>query len=200
MGCIAKLKKCSVFQPFGQLEAENGQPGYYLAMKNAYASYLGDLDPMAVLAATPGELYALVSPLLTNPAGLEFVNRQPAPGKWSLREILAHLADCEVASAYRIRQSLAEPNHAMQAFDQDLWAANYAEYDAASALATFVTLRNWNMLVLKTLKPEDWERPVSHPERGTGTLRELLETIAGHDLNHLERLAPVVQAAASATA
>ena len=166
-------------------------------MKNAYASYLGDRDPIAVLAATPGELYALISPLLAN---TEFVNRQPASGKWSLREILAHLADCEIATGFRLRQCLAEPNHAMQPFDQDLWADHYAEYDAASALATFVTLRNWNMLLLKTLKPEDWERPVSHPERGTGTLRELLETIAGHDLNHLERLAPVVQAAASATA
>ena len=169
-------------------------------MKNAYATYLGGRDPIAVLAATPGELYALVSPLLSSATGLEFANHQPAPGKWSLREILAHLADCEIASAYRIRQSLAEPNHAMQAFDQDLWAERYAEYDPASALATFVTLRNWNMLLLKTLKPEDWERPVSHPERGTGTLRELLETIAGHDLNHLERLAPMVQAAGSATA
>ena len=173
---------------------------YHLAMKNSYASYLGDRDPMTVLAATPGELYALVSPLLSNATGLEFVNSRPAPDKWSLREILAHLADCEIASGYRIRQSLAEPNHAMQPFDQDLWAAHYAEYDAASSLATFVTLRNWNMLLLKTLKPEDWERTVSHPERGTGILRELIETIAGHDLNHLERLAPVVQAAGQATA
>jgi DinB superfamily len=169
-------------------------------MKNPYAAYLGDRDPLVVLAATPGTLYALFSPLLSSTAGKEFVNRQPAPGKWSPREILAHLADCEIASAYRIRQALAEPNHIMQPFDQDLWAANYAEYDAASALATFVTLRNWNMLLLKTLQPQDWQRTVSHPERGTGILRELIETMAGHDLNHLERLAPMVQAAGSATA
>jgi len=169
-------------------------------MKNPYASYLGTRDPLAVLAATPGELYALFSPLLSSAAGIERVNRSPAPGKWSLREILAHLADCEIAAGYRIRQSLAEPNHAMQAFDQDLWAAHYAEYDAASALATFVTLRNWNMLLLRTLQPQDWERPVSHPERGIGIFRELIETIAGHDLNHLERLAPMVRALDSATA
>ena len=168
-------------------------------MKNAYAQYLGGRDLLAVLAATPGELYALISPLLASPAGVEFVNQRPEPGKWSLREILAHLADCEIAFGFRLRQSLAEPNHAMQAFDQDLWAAYYEEYDAASALATFVTLRNWNMLLLKALKPEDWERPVSHPHWGSGVLRGLVGHFAGHDLNHLEKLAPMVQAAGSAT-
>ncbi|HXB62422.1 MAG TPA: DinB family protein [Acidobacteriaceae bacterium] len=162
-------------------------------MKNPYAKYLGGRDPLAVMAATPGALYNLLSPLLANAAD-GHVNQQPAPGKWSIREILVHLADCEIAVGFRMRQSLAETDHVMQPFDQELWAERYAAYDAPTALATFVALRNWNMLFLKTVQPQDLGRVVSHPERGTGSFRILLETIGGHDLNHLQQMERLVQA------
>ncbi|MDR3734051.1 MAG: DinB family protein [Acidobacteriaceae bacterium] len=158
-------------------------------MHNAYAEYLGDRDPVAVLAATPGILYRVFSPLLATEAGQITVNTPSEPGKWSLREVLAHLADCELAFGFRFRQALADPNNVIQPFDQDQWARHYAPYDAPSALATFVTLRNWNMLLLNGLQPHDWDTPVNHPERGTGTFRDLVGLVAGHDLNHLQRIA-----------
>jgi len=150
---------------------------------NPYASYVGDRDPLSVIAATASELAGRT-------AGLSAadVNRVPAPGKWSRRQIICHLADTEIAFGFRIRQALAEPNHVIQPFDQESWAQHYEAYDLASALAFFTAIRRWNFLLLASLSPEDFARPLSHPERGAMTFRTLVETMAGHDLNHLAQL------------
>jgi hypothetical protein len=150
---------------------------------NPYASYVGERDPLTVIAATASELAA-------GTAGLsaEDVNRAPAPGKWSLRQIVCHLADTEIAFGFRLRQALAEPNHVIQPFDQDSWAAHYDAYDLASALESFRAMRRWNLLLIASLGAEEFARPLSHPERGAMTFRTLVETMAGHDLNHLRQL------------
>ena len=166
---------------------------------NVYEKYLGNRDPVTVLAATPGILYGTLSRLLADAASQDAVNQQPAPGKWSLREILAHLADCEIAFGFRLRQALAEPDHTVQPFDQEQWALHYGRYDAPSALTTFVTLRKWNMLLLNSLRPEEWDSVVNHPERGAGTLRDLAALSAGHDLNHLEHITQLAHAATPPT-
>jgi hypothetical protein len=111
-----------------------------------------------------------------------------APGKWSAREILCHIADCEIAFGFRLRQTLAEPDHVIQPFDQELWAKRYAHLDGSAALSTFVALRNWNLAMLKALSPDDFKIAASHPERGPMTFRTIVETIGGHDLNHLRQL------------
>ena len=116
------------------------------------------------------------------------MERSLAPGKWTVRQILCHLADCEIAFAFRWRQALAEENHVVQPFDQDHWASRYASLSADGALRTFVALRRWNVLLLEKLSAADWERGVTHPERGRQTFRTLVETMAGHDLNHLAQL------------
>src|SRR5580700_7988990 len=99
---------------------------------NPYASFLADNNPSEVIAATPGKLAAILSSLPP-----EQVNRPPAPGKWSIREVLCHLADCEIVFAFRIRQTLAEPDHVIQPFDQDIWAKAYPACTVQAALATF---------------------------------------------------------------
>jgi len=154
---------------------------------NPYASYLGARDPREVIAATPHRLGALMETL-----GPEGAKRQPAPGKWSAREILCHLADCEIVFAYRLRQALAEAHHVIQPFDQDQWAAVYGAFDAPSAFAVFTTVRHWNVMLLGSLPAGAFSKTLSHPERGEMTYQVLLETMAGHDLNHLgqvERIA-----------
>jgi len=151
---------------------------------NPYAKYLGARDPLAVIAATPTELARLsrgVSP--------ETANRPPAPGKWSLRQVVCHLADTELTFAFRLRQALSETGHVIQPFDQDRWAERYDAYDLPSALALFTAVRRWNLLLLAPVTPQDFERPLSHPERGPMTFRTLVETMAGHDLNHLAQIA-----------
>ncbi len=76
----------------------------------------------------------------------------PAPGKWSARDIVSHLADAEVVFAFRLRQTLAEDHHVIQPFDQDLWAKSYPACDAQLALAALSAVRAWNMALIRSVK------------------------------------------------
>jgi uncharacterized damage-inducible protein DinB len=160
---------------------------------NPYASYLGNRDPLEVIAATPDRLANFVQKL-----GPEGLKRSYAPGKWPARVILYHLADAELAFAFRFRQALAEPHHVIQPFDQDEWARSYVSeaYSAKHALEAFSAVRQWNLGLLKNLPKEAFAKPVTHPERGAMTFRVMLETMAGHDLNHLRQFEAIAAAAA----
>jgi len=157
---------------------------------NPYASQLAERDPRAVIAETPGRLARIVEQL--GAAGLE---RSWAPGKWSARQVLCHLADCELAFAFRLRQTLAEPHHVIQPFDQDAWSKPYGSLDAQAALAAFTAVRRWNLALLEKASPEDMKKPVTHPERGSMTFQTVIETMGGHDLNHLKQLETAAAAA-----
>jgi len=150
---------------------------------NPYNIYLGDRDPRAVIADTPRQLKLLVDRL--GPAGLE---RSLAPGKWAARAILCHLADVECTFAFRLRQTLAQPHHVIQPFDQDDFSKRYGSLDANAAIETFSAVRRWNLALLESVGPEDLSRLVTHPERGTMTFQTVVETMAGHDLNHVRQL------------
>ena len=150
---------------------------------NPYARQLGSRDPLKVVATTARHLEQLSVAL--GPARIE---ESPAPGKWSPHEILCHLADCEIVFAFRLRQALAEDHHVIQPFDQELWAANYAAYDPQAAMMTFSCLRQWNLMLLRSISPGLMSKPVLHPERGEMSFRTLVETMAGHDLNHLAQI------------
>src|ERR1700722_12704940 len=116
---------------------------------NPYASFLGGQDPIEVIRATPAKLEELVRTLDS-----EALNRAPAPGKWSIREVLCHLADVEVSFAFRLRQALAEDHHVIQPFDQDKWAVTYSCYDAVDAVAVFSALRQWDLALISCLPAE----------------------------------------------
>jgi uncharacterized damage-inducible protein DinB len=154
---------------------------------NPYARYLDGQDPIPVLFATAQRLRALTGSLST-----EQIGQQPAPGKWSIREIASHLADCELVFSFRLRQTLApapdEPHAIIQPFDQEAWAQRYAAYDLASALDLFQAARNWNLHLLTTVTEIDRHRVTTHPERGTMTFWTIVETMAGHDINHIEQV------------
>ena len=152
---------------------------------NPYASFLGEEDPLAVIGDTPGRLGALFGTL-----GAAAAERSPAPGKWSARQILCHLADCEVAFAFRLRQAVAEAHHIIQPFDQDAWASAYgsAALDVASALQTYSALRKWNVKFIENVPPGTMSKTLNHPERGDMTFQVVVETMAGHDLNHLRQI------------
>lgn len=154
-----------------------------MSTANPYASHLAGRDPLEVIAATPGQLASFVRAL-----GPERVEKKPAPGKWSAREIVCHLADCEVVFTYRLRQALAEDHHVIQPFDQDKWAAAYGAYDAPAALAVFSSLRRWNLSLIHGAPADAFSKSVTHPERGELTFKTLVETMGGHDLNHVKQL------------
>lgn len=169
------------------------KPGAILDhMVNPYASQLGGLDPLEVIAGTPAKLLGLMTAI-----GQERAEKPRAPGKWSAREIVSHLADCEIAFAFRLRQTLAEDHHVMQPFDQDAWAKRYRAHSVEGALATFSALRDWNLELVRSLSAADRAKAASHPERGDMTFETILETMGGHDRNHLKQIEEI---AAEATA
>lgn len=150
---------------------------------NPYAKYLGDRDPRPVIESTVGRLKTLFEGRAT-----EAAERAPAPGKWSAREILCHLADCEIVFAFRLRQALAEDYHVIQPFDQDRWAGQYKMFDVSSAMAVFRSVRQWNLQFLAALPASEFAKKLTHPERGEMTVQVVVETMAGHDLNHLAQI------------
>lgn len=151
-----------------------------MAELNPYAKYLGGSDPVSVIAATTGRLEVLMRAL---PG--EAASKPPRPGKWSAREILCHLADSEIVFAFRLRQALAQDHHVIQPFDQEVWAGRYAAYTVDRALEQFRATRAWNLDLIRAVTPQDMRKELTHPERGTMAYRVLVETMAGHDLNHL---------------
>ena len=154
---------------------------------NPYASFLGERDPFAVIESTSRRLSEIVAQL---PKGR--VEWRPAPGKWNVREILCHLADCEIAFAFRLRQTLAEPHHVIQPFDQELWAGTYGGLTLRGALSAFSALREWDLALISTTPAEGMHKKVTHPERGEMTFGVIVETMAGHDLNHLGQIERII--------
>ena len=150
---------------------------------NPYAKFLDGRPLDAILSSTAHEIANLLQIM-----GPEKSATAPAPGKWTPAEIVCHLADCEIAFGFRLRQTLAEAHHLLQPFDQEKWAATYPGISAGEALAAFSPLRNWNLTLIRRTLPTGAARPVTHPERGTMTYQTLVETMAGHDLNHLGQL------------
>jgi uncharacterized damage-inducible protein DinB len=148
-----------------------------------YREALGAHDPQQVIAETPLRLARALEALTP-----EQVETQPAPGKWSVREIVVHLADCEVVWSWRLRQVLGEEHATIQPFDQEAWSRVYAAYSLAQARACFEALRAWNVAFVGALSEADKQRPVTHPERGEEMLWDIVQIMAGHDLHHLERL------------
>jgi len=161
---------------------------------NPYASHIGDHTPLDVIAETPHRVAQLVQTI-----GPDRLEAPPAPGKWSARDIVAHLADAEVAFAFRLRQTLAEDHHVIQPFDQDGWAKNYATSDAGLALAALSGLRAWNIALIKSVEPAGQLKSVTHPERGTMTFQTIVETMAGHDRNHIKQMEAIAGLSASAS-
>ncbi len=157
---------------------------------NPYAGFLAGQDPVLLIKSFPHALSAVVARLSQAGMGLRL-----APGKWTVSEILCHLADTEIAFSFRWRQTLAEDNHTVQPFDQDLWAPLYPAMAGEDALQTLLALRRWNVILLDRIAPADWKRPAIHPERGEVTFRTMVETMAGHDLNHLAQLEEIAATA-----
>ncbi len=126
------------------------------------------------------------------------LNYKPAPGKWSVQEILAHLADSELVYGYRLRQAIADKEPTFAPIDQDAWAANlgYMEPTPPELIALYSLLRRANLRVLRRLKPADLEKSGFHPERKRKvTIAEMIESLAKHGANHLEQIERLKQMA-----
>ena len=113
-----------------------------------------------------------------------------APGKWSIRQIVAHVADAELVGAHRFRQIIAEDNPTLVAYDQDAWVRNldYVRRKPKQSLEAFRRIRAENFELLKDLPEAAFDRAGTHTENGRMTLRQLLEGYAGHAESHARQL------------
>ena len=149
---------------------------------NPYDKFLDDRPVEEILLATTDAIATYLEEIGPNQ------HKCPAPGKWSAAEIVCHLADCEIVFAFRLRQTLAEDNPTIEPFDQEKWAKAYPGVSAKLALETFGEIRRWNLRLIRDAMPAAAERKMTHPERGTMSFKTVVETMAGHDLNHLAQL------------
>jgi hypothetical protein len=155
---------------------------------------LGCLDgkpALRVQQATPQKLA-----LLTKRLDRKRLTKRPAPDKWSVAEILAHLADSELAIGWRLRVMLTSNGASIQGYDQDAWAStfSYARRDPKVSLETFRVLRENNVALLKTVPKNLLENYYIHSERGKETVTHFTNMVAGHDLNHLQQVEKIVKA------
>jgi len=152
---------------------------------------LGSRDPIEVLAETPDKLRQAVAGLIPQQEGTP-----EKPGKWSVRQVVQHLADSELVGGFRFRMVIAHDALELPAYDQDLWAERlgYQESNLATALDEFTMLRHANLRLFRRATPEDMQRVMRHSERGDESLSHLIRLYAGHDLVHLAQLRRIRQA------
>jgi uncharacterized damage-inducible protein DinB len=153
--------------------------------------YVQGKDPLKVQKSTPKKLQKLIKPL-----SKKQMRRRPAPGKWSIAEILAHLADTEIVGSWRMRLILGNDGTPIQGFDQDVWAEtlNYVDRDPKESLKVFRVLRENNLAMLKSVPRKLWENHGMHSERGKETVERVVQMFAGHDLNHLQQIEKIAKA------
>ena len=152
---------------------------------------IGGKDPLKVQQSTAKKLAAAIKGL-----DKKKLNKRPAADKWSITEILAHLADAEIVGSWRMRLVLAQNGAPLHAFDQDAWAStfSYHKSDARRSLDTFRMLRENNLAMLKRLPKELWENYGQHSERGQEKISHIVRMFAGHDLNHLDQVEQIAKA------
>ena len=154
-------------------------------------SHLDGRDPVKMQAVAPAKLKKLLTGV--SPAK---ARKRPAPGKWSVAEIVAHLADAELVGGYRIRAILGAPGGQVVGFDQDVWvtALHYDKRNLQKSFEQYRVLREANLALLKALTPEQWKHYGMHNERGEESVETMVRMFAGHDLNHFQHIERILAA------
>ncbi|HST10720.1 MAG TPA: DinB family protein [Terriglobales bacterium] len=147
-------------------------------------------DPLKIQKSTANKLEKAIKHLSNKQ-----LRKRPAPGKWSIAEILAHIADTEVVASWRMRLILGNDGAPIQGFDQDVWAKTfrYESQDPTDSLETFRVLREGNLSLLKRVPRKLWQNHGMHSERGKETIGHIVQLYAGHDLNHLQQVMAIAK-------
>ena len=154
-----------------------------MAPQTPYSKDLGDLEPLAAIRDNADRYQRLLAGW--SPVQFE---RTYAPGKWTARKILIHLAQTELALGTRARMALSTPNYAAQAFNQDEWMAKEQQLAGKEALDALLALMMMNRTFFDGLSPADLAMTLSHPEYGALTVEWILHQLAGHQIHHLAQL------------
>ena len=152
--------------------------------------YLEGNNTLEVLAASPTHVKGLIAGVAA-----ERLSKRPLPDKWSVVEILAHLADVEIVQGFRVRMILGAPGAPIQGFDQDAWAqaGDYAKQDPTLSFEAYRVTRERTLRLLTGLSSDMWDRFGMHSERGKETVRRVSEMMAGHDINHIRQIETIVK-------
>jgi hypothetical protein len=196
--------QCWYEDPLGRLIGRRRAPNTQEVQMSSSTPYQEKLDafiegkdPLALQSETIRILAELLD-------GVPQANlqRRPAPGKWSVAEIVAHLAEDELVSSWRYRQMIENSGCPLPAFDQDLWArlSDYASWTPVKALQMFQLLREANLRMLNRLGAAEWERFGLHAERGKISVRDLARHMAGHDRNHIDQIRKILGSGGSTAA
>lgn len=142
-------------------------------------------DPIKLQSATTKKLTRLIKAVPTAK-----LRKRPASDKWSVAEILAHLADVEIVIGWRMRSILGAPGTPVQAYDQNAWviAGHYEKRDPRKSIELHRAVREANLALLKTLSPDQWKHYGQHAERGQESIEHIVRMVAGHDINHIHQI------------
>jgi hypothetical protein len=156
------------------------------APNTPYTKYLGDRDPLEAIRDSLEKIQRLTRDW--TPARYE---RSYAPGKWTARQVLTHLAQTELALGTRARMAVSTPAYAAQAFDQELWIDLDRQMDGREAVDAFLATARMNLAFFRGLSADQRATRFSHPEYGELTVDWLIHQVAGHHINHLLQLVRV---------
>jgi hypothetical protein len=149
-----------------------------------YSKDLGDREPLAAMRDSIARMISL-----TRGWTVADFERPYAPGKWTARQVVIHLAQTDLALGVRARMALATPNYTAQAFDQDVWLRRETRLSGPDAIAALAGISRMNVALFETLSSADRETAMAHPEYGSITVDWIIYTIAGHQIHHLAQLA-----------
>jgi hypothetical protein len=148
-----------------------------------YTADLNDRDPIEAIGDSLVQFAALAADWPP-----ERFERSYAPGKWSARQVLTHLAQGELALGTRARMAVSMPDYTAQPFDQDSWIALDGHLSGREALDVFLATARMNLAFFAGLEPAQRSIAFSHPEYGTLTVDWVLHQMAGHHIHHLAQL------------
>ncbi len=146
-------------------------------------------QPLAVQAGTAKKIERLIEGVSSAK-----LRKRPAPEKWSVSEILAHLAETEIVGGFRMRLILGAPGTPIVPFDQDAWvlSGHYEKRDPRKSLEQFRAFREANLALLRSLSPEQWKQFGIHAERGKEAIEHIVRVFAGHDINHVRQIEEIL--------
>ena len=147
-------------------------------------------DPIKLQSSTNKKLTRLIAGIPSSK-----LRKRPAPAKWSIAEILAHLADVEIVIAWRLRSILGHPGTPVQAYDQNVWvtSGHYEKRDPGKSIELHLAVREANLALLKSLTPEQWKHYGQHAERGQESIEHIVRMVAGHDVNHVRQIVQILK-------
>lgn len=154
-----------------------------MAPNTPYTPQLEGRDPLESMREAIPTIASLVATWTP-----EQFDRPLAPGKWTARQVLIHLAQTEMALGTRARMALTKSGFVAQSFDQDRWLSRESFLTGPEAAHAFTLLASMNLALYASLSSDDRQTELTHDEYGPMTVDWIIHQEAGHQVHHLKQL------------